>query len=217
MGHWGAHGTRDRAIARESGGRRRLWGPVRKGCGARARLGRVRAYVQSGPHGHSGASHYRSAGSAPRRGTSDMRGLDACARVRRGRGGSSRLASRSTNTSGRRRTPVWPLRHGCLNRMHTRPSSSTDRRWSDTAARAVYRTNRSRPWRSSAATLTPACTSSPAQRATHRRWRRSTGPPAPTATALDLPRPPPPGPAGPARPRHGRPRSAPASGRLLRH
>ncbi|MFT5460090.1 MAG: hypothetical protein ACI9K2_006605 [Myxococcota bacterium] len=46
--------------------------------------------------------------------------------------GSSRLASRRTNTSGRSRTPVRPERQGCLNRMHTRPSSSTDRRWSDT-------------------------------------------------------------------------------------
>ncbi|MFT4628257.1 MAG: hypothetical protein ACI8PZ_006952 [Myxococcota bacterium] len=52
-------------------------------------------------------------------------------------GGSSRLASRRTNTSGPSRTPVRPERQGCLNRMHTRPSSSTDRRCSDTAARAV--------------------------------------------------------------------------------
>ncbi|MFT4628505.1 MAG: hypothetical protein ACI8PZ_007200, partial [Myxococcota bacterium] len=33
-------------------------------------------------------------------------------------GSSSRLASLSTNTSGRSRTPVCPLRQGCLNRMH---------------------------------------------------------------------------------------------------
>ncbi|MFT4628713.1 MAG: hypothetical protein ACI8PZ_007409, partial [Myxococcota bacterium] len=66
-----------------------------------------------------------------------------------------------------------PLRHGCLNPMQPAPrhrptdvaATPPPGRCSGRAARA--RGGRLRP-------ATPACTSRPAQRGTHRRWRRTT-------------------------------------------